>query len=60
MKIIAGLAIIYIWFIFLVIPVITGISIEFLLGFWILPTFLTILWFDMVFYKDDKEKEEQN
>ena len=57
MKIIAGLAIIYIWFIIVGFPVISGISIEHILGFSIIPTFLTILWFGMIFYKDNKEKE---
>jgi len=59
MKIVVGLAIIYIWFIFVGLPAITGSTIELLLAFSIIPTFLTILWFDLVFYKDDKEKEEQ-
>ena len=59
MKIIAVLAIIYIWFMVVGVPVILGATIELLLICSIVPAFLTILWFDMVLYKDNKEKEEQ-
>ena len=61
MKIIAGLAIIYIWSIFVGLPTISGTitTIELLLVFSIIPTFITVLWFILVFYKDDKEEEEK-
>ena len=59
MTIIAVLAIIYIWFMVVGVPAILGATIELLLVCSIIPIFLTILWFILVFYKDNKEKEEQ-
>ena len=48
MTILAGLAIIFVWFILVITPIITGTSIELLLVFSTLPTCLTILWFYIV------------
>ena len=59
-TVLAGLAIIYIWFIIVGLPAIIGTSIGLLLACSIIPTFLTILWFDMVFYKDKNEKDEES
>jgi len=48
MKIIAGLAIICIWVVVVGVPVILGTTVDLLLLCSIVPSFLTILWLDLL------------